>query len=162
MRTKTTFAFIIIAIMALCLAASQPAIASDEDDVLQVATNWAKAFNTGDVDLMTSLFWTAPDATRFGPGNAGAFLTKGGGSIIKFWKSTLASTKGAIAISTHHAQATMIGNNVAVLTLYAVSTYTDPTTKEQSIGHVRGTFIVQKINGKWLIVHEHSSNLPTE
>lgn len=50
----------------------------------------------------------------------------------------------------------------AIVTHYNTSIYTDPTTKEQSVSQVRGTFVIQKINGKWLIVHEHSSMLPTE
>ena len=163
MQTKIKSVLIIIVTLALCLSITSPAVeASDEEEVLQVATNWAKAFNASDFELMSSLFWNSPEATRFGPAKGGAFLMQGGESIIKIWESTLESTKGAIAVSIHNPNVTMVGSNVAVLNAYATATYTDPKTKEQSISQVRGTFVVQKIGGKWLIVHEHSSIFPTE
>lgn len=162
MRTKTTFALIIIAAMALCLSVSQPAIASDEEDVLQVMTNWYKAFNTSDYELMASLHWDSSNLTKFGPWKAEPFLTEGWESIGADWKSGLDVPPGTYVNTMHHPQVTMLGNNVAIITCYNVQTYTDPTTKEQTVGQARGTFVVQKIGGKWLIVHEHSSLLPTE
>lgn len=163
MRPKRKFRFFFVIALSFCFLMNLPAIAaSDEEAVLMVAKNWAQAFNTSDFELMSSLFSDSPEATRFGPGKSGGFLMQGGKSIIKVWESTLASTKETIAISLHHPQVTMVGSNVAILNAYATATFTDPTTKEQSISQVRGTFIVQKIKGKWLIIHEHSSNLPVE
>jgi hypothetical protein len=49
-----------------------------------------------------------------------------------------------------------------VTTQYMIAINTDPKTKEQSVSQFRQTLVLQKIGGKWLIVHEHSSDLPTK
>ena len=54
----------------------------------------------------------------------------------------------------------MLSDNVAIITSYNVCTVNPPAVKEQATYLVRGTFVVQKIGGKWLIVHEHSSLVP--
>lgn len=163
MRSKRMFVLVIIGVLALCLSMSQPAnAASAEEEAFQVMTNWFKAFNTSDYELMSSLWWDSPKTSRFGPDNESAFLMKGIEPINEYWKLGLDIPPGASVNSLHHPQVTMIGNDVAIITGYNTQVYTDPTTKEQSISQVRGTFVVQKIGGKWLIVHEHSSVLPTE
>jgi ketosteroid isomerase-like protein len=56
----------------------------------------------------------------------------------------------------------MLGDDVAIITSYNVATGNPPAVKEQTTYLVRGTFVVQKIGGKWLIVYEHSSMMPEE
>jgi len=162
MKTIAMIGIVIIATLAFCIATSQPVMASDEDEVLQVMDNWYKAFNTSDYELMASLHFNSPNLTKFGPWKEGLFLMEGWEGIGADWKSGLDVPPGTYVNTMHHPQVTMLGNNAAIITCYNVQTYSDPTTKEQSVGQARGTFVVQKINGKWLIVHEHSSLLPTE
>lgn len=146
------FAFI------FCVSFSSSATASDEEDIMQVAENWFNAFNSNDYELMDSLWWHSPKLTTFGPG--GTFLNQGWEE--EGWKSTLDVQAGTFNHTLHHPQITILTDDVAIITGYNSMVYTDPITKTQSSSNIRGTFVVQKLNGKWVIVHEHSSMLPTE
>jgi len=148
--------------LAFCLYATPfTNAATPEEEVLQVVSNWVKAFNTNDFNLMSSLHWNSPMLTKFGPGKSETFLFQGE-AILANWKSAFVDPVGTYANSLHHPQVTILGDNVAIITLYNSQTVTDPRTKAQTVGLYRGTFVVQKINGKWLIVHEHASVLPEE
>jgi hypothetical protein len=161
MRTKTLVGLLSCMAFVLCLYVTPSAnAASAEEEVMQVMNNWIKAFNTNDTELMSSLHWISPSLSKFGPGKGAAFLTQG--ESIADWKSTFALPVGTFMNSLHNPQVTMLSDNIAIITMYNNQTYTDQTTKVQTVGLYRGTFVVQKIGGKWLIVHEHSSALPIE
>lgn len=163
MKTKTMFVLMVMSALAFCLAISQPAIAaSDEDEVLQVAANFSEAFNDADFELMTSLYWHSPKLSEFTPSPAGAFLAQGWDGIGTGWKTTFELPAGTYMTSTHNQQATMLRNDVGMVTQYMIITYTDPATKAQEVHQVRQTLVIQKIGGKWVIVHHHSSEFPTE
>jgi len=162
MRTRSMFCLMIIGALAFCLAASLPAIASDEEDVLQVAENWAKAINSSDLELMSSIHWQSPETSKFTPAKNGAFLTQGWGTIEEGWKENLEYPAGTINATLHNPHVTILGDNVAVITVYQIMTINPPAAEVQQTGQMRQTLVVQKTGGKWLIVHEHSSTLPTE
>jgi len=133
--------------------------ASDEDDVLKVMDTWFTAFNTGDADLMTSLYWKSEKTSSFGPGNLETLLAQGWDEIAAGWKFTFAA--GTFVGTKHHPQVTLLGKNVAVFTDYNSAMFANPATQEPMFFHVRATYVLQKIDGKWLMVHEHASMLPT-
>ena len=163
MSEKTIYGLLIIVTLVFCLSVAPSAnAASAEEEVLQVATNFTKAFSTSDFELMSSLHWQSPNLSKFAPGTDGAFLMQGWEAIGRGWKTGLENSPGTYVLSPHHQQATILGKDVAVTTQYVIVTFTDPNTKEQSISQVRLTLVVQKIGGKWLIVHEHASYFPTE
>jgi len=142
---------IILAICFICIGAA--GAASSEDEAIQVMENFAKAISTKNSELLSSLYWHSPKTSYFAPSKDGAFLTQGwleGGPGVD------------ISLSLHHPQATILSDNVAVLTGYHTAVVTDPETKQQSTDLIRQTLVVQKIGGKWLIVHEHASFLPTK
>jgi uncharacterized protein (TIGR02246 family) len=163
MRRKIFLGFLSCVALAIFLCITPYAnAASAEDEVLQVMTNWFKAFNTNDAALMDSLYWNSPKTTKFGPGMDSAFLGQGWELNAGSWRSAFKEPIGTYVNTPSHIQATMLTENVAIITGYNTQTYTDPTSKAQTISQVRGTFVVQKIGGKWLIVHEHSSILPVK
>jgi hypothetical protein len=163
MRTRTLVGLLFCIVLAFCLYAAPSAnAASAEEEVLQVMTNWFKAFNTNNTDLMTSLYWNSPKTTGFGPSSDSPFLTQGWDLNAEGWKSGFKAPIGTYVNSPSHVQATILSDNVAIITGYNTQTYTDPTTKAQTVCQVRGTFVVQKIGEKWVIVHEHSSMLPVK
>ena len=163
MRTKTFIGFLtgMALVLLLCVTPCANA-ASAEEEVLQVMTNWFKAYNTNNADLMASLYWNSPKLTAFCPDLSSAFLIQGWELNAAGWKPIEKDPIGTYVNKPSHIQVTMLTDNVAIITGYNTETYTDPTTKAQSIYHARGTFVVQKIDGKWLIVHEHSSTLPVK
>jgi uncharacterized protein (TIGR02246 family) len=163
MRKQIIYGVLLSVTLVFCLYVTPSAnAASAEEEVLQVMTSWFKAFNTNNADLMTSLYWNSPKTTAFGPGADSALLGQGWDLNAEGWKSSFKQPIGTYVNSPSHIQATILTDNVAIITGYNTSTYNDPTTKAQTISQVRGTFIVQKIGGKWLIVHEHSSMLPVK
>jgi uncharacterized protein (TIGR02246 family) len=161
MKRHTILLFSLV--LVLCLSAVPSATAaSAEDEALQVMTNWFKAFNTNDYELMSSLWWRSPKTLRFGPGKSGTFLDEGWDVVAESWRSMFKQPPGSYANSMRHPQIMMLGDNVAIISLYNISITNPPAVKEQTTELVRGTFVVQKIGGKWLIVYEHSSLIPEE
>jgi hypothetical protein len=159
MKNHTTLPFSLLLVLCLSVAPSAVA-ASAEDEVLQVMTNWFKAFNTNDYELMSSLWWHSPKTSSFSPWKSGAFLAEGWDRMAEDWKSTFKLPIGTFVNSLRHPQVMMLGDNAAIISGYNVATWNPPVVKEQASFLVRGTFVVQKIGGKWLIVHEHSSMVP--
>jgi ketosteroid isomerase-like protein len=136
--------------------------ATAEDEVLQVAKNFVKAFNTSDLELMSSLHWHSPKISTFTPSSTGAFLTQGWDMVEAVWRSNPGFPKGTWVITCHNPQVTLLRDDFAVITEYFIMTINPPASKEQSINQIRQTLVVQKISGQWLIVHEHASMFPTE
>jgi uncharacterized protein (TIGR02246 family) len=163
MKTKIVFDLLCIVILALCLYVTPSANAmSAEEEVLQVVTNWTKAMNTADFELWSSLFWNSPKTSSFAPPKSAAFLIQGYEAILKNIKFQFECPEGTMKSSHHNPQVTMLKDDVAVVTLYRILTLNPPVVKEQITLQERQTLVVQKIEGKWLIVHDHGSVLPTE
>lgn len=163
MRKQIIYALLVPFVLAFCLYVAPTATAaSDEEEVLQVAENWNKAVNTGDFELMSSLYWNSPKTSSFPPWKEAAFLLQGYEAIMNWIKPTFESLKGTTSRTYHHPQVTLLGDDVAVVTLYEVIISNSPDVEEQTIDQNRQTLVVQKIGGKWLIVHDQGSAFPTE
>jgi hypothetical protein len=89
-------------------------------------------------------------------------LEEGWDVLAEDMKSYFKMPIGIYANSMRHPQVMMLGDNVAIISVYNASTVNPPMVKEQATYLVRGTCVVQKIGGKWLIVYEHSSMIPGE
>jgi Calcium/calmodulin dependent protein kinase II association domain len=68
----------------------------------------------------------------------------------------------SVLVSLHNPQVTMLTDEVAIFTGYHNAIVNPPLVKEQTVFRFRETLVVQKIGGKWLIVHQHGSNFSTE
>jgi uncharacterized protein (TIGR02246 family) len=97
---------------------------------------------------------------QFEPVTGYPFLERGWEEVETWWKSMTTTPKGTNVIYLYQPQVTMLKDDVAVTTVYQTLVSTDQTTKAQSISQFRQTMVVQKISGKWLIVHGHASALP--
>lgn len=161
MRTKTFIGILSCIAFVLCLYVT-PSVnaASSEEEVIQVASNFIKAFNDCDFGLMSSIWWHSPKASEIPPTTGYPFVNQGWSGIEKWWKETFKYPIGTIILTLHNPQAIMLDNNIAVVTGYENVIVNPPAVKEQSISQVRQTLVVQKIDGKWLIVHHHSSGFP--
>lgn len=166
MRNKTIYGLSIIVTLVFCLSVAPSATAaSEEEEVLQVQTNFIKAVSTGDFALMSSLYWHSSKTSQFPPGSPSFLIQGWEESFEKYWKSSLGFPEGTSTVTSmtfHHPQVTMLKDDVAVINGYENLVNTDPTTNEETITQIRITRIVQKIGGKWLIVHDHGSSFPSE
>ncbi len=163
MRKISFFGFLAcMALVLFLLSVPSAMAASDEEAVLQVAQNWEKAFNSNDYKAWSSLWWNSPKTTQFGPPKQMAFLSQGYEEITGLITGVFESPKGTYTSSVHNPRATMLGSDVAVLTCYQTMSINPPAVAAQIIEQHRITFVLQKISGKWLIVHAHGSLLPVE
>jgi len=150
MRTKTFIGFLTGMALVLLLYVTPCAnAASAEEEVLQVATNFVKAMNDNDSKLLTSLWLQSPKTTYFNP--SGKFLTVG-------WMTN--TPGGGEMFSLSHPMVTILGDNAAIITGYFTIMKSDEATKQLSTEDLKETLVVQKNQGKWLIIHEHTSFLP--
>lgn len=163
MKKQIIFTLLVSVTLMFCICIT-PSVtaASDEEEVLQVASNFVNAFNNCDLGLMSSLYWHSSKTSEFHPTTGYPFLFQGWEVIEKNWKSTFEFPIGTIIVAFHNLQVVMLDTNVAIVTGYTNAIVNPPAVKEQSISQIRTTFVVQKIDRKWLIVHHHSSNFPTE
>lgn len=162
MRSRTMFPLFIIAASALILAASQPAIASDEDEVLKVVKNLYTVANESNADLASTLYCEPELYSVFNSNSFQAFLSQGNTPLDNWYQILREYPKGTFSFTFHNPKVTLLGNDVAVATGYAIRIVNPPLTPEQVTEQVRGTVILQKTNNQWLVVHEHYSKMPTE
>lgn len=147
MRKITILSFCFV--LAYCFSFAAPAIAaSPEAEALQVITTFVKAINDNDSETLSSLWYQNPKTTTFGPW--GRFLKH----------EWLTNPPPGVSFAVNYPEVTMLGDDAAVLTGYFTVTTMNPETNEMKTEHLRETLVVQKIQKKWLIVHEHSSYQP--
>jgi len=157
MRTRTLVVLLSCIAFVLCLYITPSAsAASAEEEVMQVLESSIKALNTSDGSLLSSVWWHSSKVSMFGPDKSSPFLTQGWSELDKSNKILTNTPAGTYNFSIRHPQVTMLGDNVAITTSYLSLVYTDPTTKAQDISQARMTLVYQKIDGKWLVVHNHS------
>ncbi len=149
MKKLAVLCLLVATVCCLSFAASSMA-ASVEEEVLQVKLNWIKAFNTMDLKLMSSLYWNSPKTSTFPPND---FLYQGWDEITTMLKKEFQNPPGTLVWSVHHPQVTMLSDDIAVITAYDSVEVVDKGTTD----HLRVTQVVQKIGGKWLIVHDNGA-----
>jgi uncharacterized protein (TIGR02246 family) len=164
MKKHTIYGVLIIIVtLVFCLSVAPSATAaSAEEEVLQLISDYFKAWNTNDNKLMASVHWHSPDMSFFGSGKDVAFLTKGWEQTAGLFKSLFENPVGTFSVSYYDPKVLMLEDNVAVVTMYAIMTTNPPFVAEQQITQQRITEVVKKIKGKWQLVHLHWSILPTE
>lgn len=161
MRTKIVHGLLFLVTLAFCLImASTVTAASAEEEILQLMKKNDIAMNTSDFDLVSTLWWQSPEISFWGPIKKGSFLIQGWESLARVLKDTMAVPSGTVDFQMRHPEITVLCDNAAFGTLYHIRIMNDPKTKERIIGSDRFTYIFQKINGKWLIVHCHISEFP--
>ena len=173
MRNKAVYGLSCIVILLLCLYVSPSAnAASAEEDVLKVEQNWVKAYNTMDFKLMSSLYWQSPNTEVFSPSvfseewadkNAikklsPNVLSKGWDSIEAVLKEYCKQPKGVFTWSVRDTVVTMLTDNVAMIIGYH-DLIEKPSGGSASSTNLRFTHLIQKIGGKWLIVHCHETRV---
>jgi uncharacterized protein (TIGR02246 family) len=138
---------------AVLLSACGGKSASTEHDAMQVIERWKTAFRESDVDTIASLY--APDALFFGTGSQA--LVTAPAAIRSYFETALQRNKPRGAELLEHSVRVVSDDVVIVTGLDRVS-----GTKDGSIqyGNGRVTFVLEKRDGSWQIVHFHRSVLP--
>ncbi len=157
---KYIIIFIIAALSVCFFTAPSATAASDEEEIIQVQINFMKAYTDRDFKLMSSLYLHSSKTSTFNPGGQQPLLFKGWDETLRDdWKTELDLRTEDIRMDFLHPQVTMIDDDVAVLTGYEIIVATNPATKSSTTSHNRVTRVVQKVKGKWLIVHDHVTTI---
>jgi len=124
---------------------------SDKDQILEMLEDWAKKFRARDLDGIMSIY--APDIVSY---DAIAQLQFRGLDVYrKHWEFCLSLSQGPITFEMRDPDIT-VGNNVAFLHSLNRCGGTDENGEEKA-SWMRGTICLEKIDGKWKVVHEHYS-----
>lgn len=159
---KYTIILSIIALVCCFSIAASAIAASDEEEIIQVQTDFMKAYSSKDFKAMASLYFHSSKTSTFNPGNQPLLCEGWEESLMDRWKNTMVSETDDVTGYFHHPKVTMIKDDVAIITGYESVTYTNPVTKESTTSHNRVTRVLQKIRGKWLIVHDHVDTFSIE
>jgi uncharacterized protein (TIGR02246 family) len=125
--------------------------ANHETEIRRLIDNWAKAFRAKDIDGIMSIY--APDILSF---DAIAQLQfKGADAYKKHWEACLSFCQGPIIFEIHDLKITA-GDDVAFSHCLNRCGGTDESGEEKA-SWMRATVCFQKINGQWMVVHEHYS-----
>ncbi len=151
----------LIASLAVCLAgaalAAPPAQAAppsaDEQKIRQLEAQFAAAFNAKDVNAIMKVY--VPDESLFVFDVAPPRQYVGAKAYRKDWEDFLAMFKGPIKFELSDLAVTVDGN---MAYSHSSQHVTGMDTKGTPVDlTVRLTDVYRKINGQWLIVHEHVS-----
>ncbi len=131
-----------------------------EDEVLAFGQQFFQAFNAGDWETFASLWWQSEETTDFEPMDP--FRMDGWSQVSGLWRPFLnfiaEAPPGGFSISPRQQRVTSLGDDAVLLTGHFVGNSQFPTVPEAFAG--RFTLVLQKRQGKWLIVHAHASFLP--
>lgn len=159
MRTSKPLPFFVIVIGWLAICAHAQAVSSrktaqaNEAEVRQVIERWAKAFRARDLDAIMSVY--APGDAVIGYDLAPPLQYQGNAAYRKDYAAFLAQYDGPLEFEARDVRV-VTGDDVA---FYHALERMSGTLKsgEKSDMWIRATSCLQKIHGRWLIVHDHLS-----
>lgn len=137
----------ILFITAVCLSFSLSAQSKDETEVRNVLAKQSAAWNRGDVDAFMVGYWENDSLM---------FIGKSG--ITYGYKNTLANYKKGYPDTTAMGKLTFTLIHVRQLSpeyFHVTGKYYLSRTIGDASGHF--TLVFRKINGRWLIISDHSS-----
>lgn len=124
---------------------------ADEKAIRTLIDRWVEQSCKGDLDELMTCY--APDVEAFDA--ILAFRFKGREAYRKHWEVCLGYMQGEMKFTIHD-MAVNVDGDVAFCHYLAVCSCTMSDGKEES-GWVRATICLRRIDGRWLIVHEHFS-----
>jgi ketosteroid isomerase-like protein len=155
MKSHATLLFSLV--LVLCVSAAPSVMAaSAEEEVLQVEKNWCKAFKNVDMELMSSLYWNSPKTTEYTPNES----YDGWEAIETNIKKYFGLGKGVFDWTYFDTQVVMLTDNVAIISGYH-NLFEKPPGGNPYALILRFTLVVQKIDGKWLIMHNNETRVET-
>jgi uncharacterized protein (TIGR02246 family) len=127
-----------------------------QDDALATVQTFVRANETANLDLIVSTF--DEGATVFFPGGRPQ-RASGKGEIREVFAELFKQRKGPITITPRDVSVQLLGD-VAIVTAHLRALPASPI-REPTV-FPRRTFVVRRVEGRWLIVHHHASNVALE
>jgi uncharacterized protein (TIGR02246 family) len=143
----------VIIAMIMCLRPAAAQTADDEAKIRALGNQFAAAVTAKDLDAIMKVY--VPDETLFVFDVTPPRQYVGAKAYRKDWEDFLALFKGALKFETTDLQITAAD---PLAYSHAIQHVSGTDTKGEPIDlTVRVTDVYRKINGSWLIVHEHVS-----
>lgn len=142
----------IVVATAAVLPASGSAQNLSPNSPVSVVETFVRANERADLELIMSTFDEA--ATLFPPGDRPQRAT-GRTEIRAFFESTFGQRSGPITITPRDVHVQQLGD-IAVVTAHLAPLPTLPVAEPTTFP--RRTFVVKRVDGRWVIVHLHASN----
>lgn len=141
---------VLCALAAPCVQAGIGGLA-EEQEIQQATSAWVEAYNARDAGRIVALY--APDATFWGTRSDTLRITPP--QIAAYFEESVANPTLRVTIDQ---QSIRVYGDVA----FNAGTYTvsDGKSGEEVKTPGRFSFVFNKRNGQWLIVHHHSSRMP--
>ena len=124
--------------------------AAAEAEIRERIENWARAARTGDLDAITAHY--APDVLAFDA--IGELQFKGAEAYRRHWQACLTMFPPPTIFEIH--DLAMVAGEDLAFGHYLLRCGTTENG-EETAGHIRVTVCHRRINGRWLVVHEHFS-----
>lgn len=122
----------------------------DNEQIEAVLAEQMKHWNAGDLDRFMDYYWKSDDLTF----SAGGKTTRGWQATLDRYRERYPSTKEMGTLSFEKLEIFPLGESAAlVLGEWKLARDADPVGGNFSL-------VVRKIDGRWLIVHDHTSVLP--
>ena len=135
------------------LFVSDLASASDEDSIRETVARWTDAWNSQDAARFLALYPRDPKTIYFEGETAepikgfDAFEKYTRSLMLPEWKNHQETTIEALTVD----------HDLAIAVCVAHVTYTDPERKVPHSEIARFTMVFKRIDGRWLVWHEHYS-----
>jgi len=160
MRKQIISGLVLFVTLIFCFSMAPYATAGPADEVLQVVVKFDRGFNTGDFDLIASVWGHSDEVTQFGLGKSGSFRTEGWKKTVPRFMRLTRLPKGTLRLSRSQPRVTLLGDDIAIFTSYDTLGVKPAPDAPRETWLCRSTLVLQKTQGEWLIVHGHSSRFP--
>lgn len=144
------------------LSATATAQSADEDaikaEVLANTGQFVEAFNTSDIDLLETLFINSDKTTWISA--LAPFRVDGWDDVRSgVFARLLSLPPGAVNLVIRQPRIDLLGENAALATGHFIINIRPPGAEPITLNG-RFTAVFEKVDGKWLRVHGHTSALP--
>lgn len=133
----------------LCLLTTTSIMAGESPPVERILKTQANAWNDGDIDTFMKYYWNSPNLTF----SSGGKTTRGWQQTLKNYKKRYPNKVVMGKLRFSDLEITPLGKDAAlVLGQWHLT---------RKMGNVSGAFslIFRRIDGNWVIVHDHTSRL---
>ena len=163
MKKLLGLAIVFVLMIALFSSLTVSASGEVDEELLAIGPKFEQAFERGDLEAFEALYWHDEGLTVFWPDADSGFRFDGWkqfqGCLQRFLYYISQFPPGTVNMELRQPSIQMM-EDVAILTAYWIITIPMPDgTMEVMQG--RTTLVCKKIEGKWLIIHEHESIFPT-
>ena len=163
MRKVIGWAIVLGLVLAFLSSPMVSASTEAEEELMSLFLKYEQAMETGDLETFEEIFWHDERLTVFWPEAETAFRIDGWTQMQSYLKGFTSFVSqlppGAFNFEIRQPSVNVMGD-VAIVTAYWVGSMVIPEGGSQ-VMQGRATDVLKKIEGKWVIVHEHASMFPT-